>query len=135
MTKRVSYVTENRKKILQLLEDEKDKTFTISEIEQALYEANIQINPSTIYRYIDKLVQEGTVLKYVAQKGEKAIFQYVGGKPMCHEHLHMKCKQCGTIIHLDCDFMDEITHHIESEHAFWLECKSSILYGLCEKCK
>ena len=47
-------------------------------------------------------------MKYVADKGEKAVFQYVDEGRHCREHLHLKCVQCGRIYHLDCHFMDEV---------------------------
>ena len=50
-------------------------------------------------------------------------------------HLHLKCVKCGKIIHLECHFMEEISHHIEESHGFTLQCKNSILYGVCKECK
>ena len=41
----------------------------------------------------------------------------------------------GRIIHLECHFMEEISHHIEKSHGFTLQCKNSILYGVCKECK
>ena len=46
-----------------------------------------------------------------------------------------KCVKCGKIIHLECHFMEEISHHIEESHGFTLQCKNSILYGVCKECK
>ena len=51
---------------------------------------------------------EQRVMKYVADKGEKAVFQYVDEGRHCREHLHLKCVRCGRIYHLDCHFMDEV---------------------------
>ena len=53
----------------------------------------------------------------------------------CEQHLHLKCVKCGKIIHLECHFMEEISHHIEESHGFTLQCKNSILYGICKECK
>ena len=73
-------------------------------------------------------------MKYVADKGEKAVFQYVDEGRHCREHLHLKCVQCGRIYHLDCHFMDEVRAHLMAEHGFTLQCEGSVLYGLCRHC-
>lgn len=36
---------------------------------------------------------------------------------------------------LDCGFMDEIAEHIQKDHGFQLQCKNSILYGICKDCR
>ena len=52
-----------------------------------------------------------------------------------YRYLDLKCVKCGKIIHLECHFMEEISHHIEESHGFTLQCKNSILYGVCKECK
>jgi Fe2+ or Zn2+ uptake regulation protein len=64
-----------------------------------------------------------------AEKGKKATFQYIEDGHHCEEHLHLQCIKCGRIFHLECEFMDEIAAHIQSEHGFFIECKRSIIYG------
>ena len=130
-----TYSTTSRKKILQYLEEQKDKTVSVNDILQYLIIEGCDTNITTIYRYLDKLVIEGIVLKYVAQKGEKATYQFVNGSPECHAHLHMKCRICGRVIHLNCKFMDELSEHMLQNHGFFLECKDSILSGVCEECR
>ena len=71
----------------------------------------------------------------VAEAGGKAVYQYVELGQHCEEHLHLKCVKCGCIIHLDCGFMDEIAEHIQKDHGFQLQCKNSILYGICKDCR
>ena len=65
-------------------------------------------------------------MKYVADKGEKAVFQYVDEGRHCREHLHLKCVRCGRIYHLDCHFMDEVRGHLMAEHGFTLQCEGSV---------
>ncbi|MFR4350673.1 MAG: Fur family transcriptional regulator [Roseburia sp.] len=128
------YATASRKKILEFLKGNSDRTVTAADIDDYLRGSGSEVNITTIYRYLDKLAKEGTLLKYVAEKGGKAAYQYVELGHRCEEHLHLKCVKCGCIIHLECDFMYEISEHIKNDHGFVLECKNSILYGVCEKC-
>lgn len=129
------YATASRKKMLDFLKQSSERTVTAAEISNYLKENGSEVNVTTIYRYLDKLEKEGTVIKYVAEKGNQAAYQYVELGHHCEEHLHLKCMECGKIIHLECEFMKEIATHIERDHGFVLQCKNSILYGTCEACR
>lgn len=129
------YVTASRRRILEFLKANRERTVAAADIDAYLKGMDSEVNMTTIYRYLDKLAGEGVVLRYVAEKGGKTVYQYVEQGNRCEEHLHLKCVKCGCIIHLDCAFMDEISAHIKEEHAFTLQCKNSILYGVCKNCE
>lgn len=128
------YATASRKKMLEYLKQNSDRAVSANNIWMYLRECDSEVNITTIYRYLDKLAKDGTVMKYVAEKGGQAVYQYVELGHRCEEHLHLKCVKCGKIIHLECAFMDEICAHILSEHGFMLQCRNSILYGVCREC-
>ena len=130
-----SYTTASRTKILEYLKKNGDRTVNVNDISNYLKENQSEVNITTIYRYLDKLAKEGTVIKYVAEKGNQTVYQYVEQGHHCDEHLHLKCVKCGCIIHLECDFMREIAEHIKKDHGFELQCKNSIIYGMCSKCQ
>ena len=132
---RDGYATANRKRILEYLQQNGSRTVTVADIDDYLRRGGSEVNVTTIYRYLDKLVRDGTLIQYTAEKGGRAAYQYVGVGHRCGEHLHLKCVRCGLIIHLECAFMDEIAEHVQKEHGFALECKNSVLYGVCENCR
>ena len=129
------YATASRKKILEYLKENHSRTLTVSDIDNYLKECGNEVNITTIYRYLDKLEKEGTVMKYVAEKGSQATYQYVEAGHDCDGHLHLQCVKCGQVIHLECHFMHEILEHVENEHGFVMQCKNSIIYGMCNSCK
>ena len=129
------YATASRRKILEILKESKDKTVTAAQIGEQLRQMDSEVNITTIYRYLDRLEKDGTVISFVSGKGSQAAYQYVEPGRGCEQHLHLKCVKCGKIIHLECHFMEEISHHIEESHGFTLQCKNSILYGVCKECK
>lgn len=135
MAEKSSYKTANRAKILKYIQDNRDRAVTVSDIDSYLKDENSGVNITTIYRYLDKLTKEGKIIKYVAEKGGMTNFQYVENGHKCDEHLHLKCKECGGVIHLECSFMNEISKHINEHHNFSLQCKNSVIYGICKKCK
>ena len=125
---RKEYKTKSRKLILQYLIEEKKHTLSIYNILDFLKEQEELVNVSTIYRYLDKLVSEGKVMKYQNEEGKKAVFQYIEEENTCHQHLHMQCVKCGRVIHLNCGFMEEIKAHMMKHHRCRLQCHNSILY-------
>ena len=47
----------------------------------------------------------------------------------------IKCIKCGKIVHLDCDFMDELKEHLYRDHGFRLQCSGDMLHGICQDCE
>ena len=134
MARSDGYNTRTRQLILDYLINNRQHAVSASNILEHLEEQGASPNPTTVYRYLDKLAGEQRIMKYVADKGERAVFQYVDEGRHCREHLHLKCVQCGRIYHLDCHFMDEVRAHLMAEHGFTLQCEGSVLYGLCRHC-
>ncbi|MDY2627679.1 MAG: transcriptional repressor [Lachnospiraceae bacterium] len=135
MTRAAGYRTKNRDMMLSYMKANRDRTVYVTDIHQYMKSQGVNVNLTTIYRFLDKLQEEHQVLKYTADKGECAGFQYVGEGNSCEEHLHVKCTGCGRVIHLDCRFMDEIRGHLKDHHNFQLQCNGSSLFGLCEECQ
>lgn len=134
MAENGGYATASRRRILDFLQKNEDRAVTVADIDVYLKENGGEVNLTTIYRYLDKLAKSGAVMKYVAEKGGQAAYQYVEKEHHCDEHLHLKCVSCGCIFHLDCAFMDEISAHVQKDHGFTIQCKNSVIYGVCARC-
>ncbi len=129
------YKTHNRMKIMEFLRDNRTRTVTVRDIDAHMQALDCPVNVTTIYRYLDKLEKDGQLMKYAGEKGEKASYQYIEPEQGCDGHLHLQCVSCGTVVHLDCHFMEEIAAHISGEHGFDLQCRGSVIYGLCQNCR
>lgn len=135
MSRVTGYRTKNRDMMLAYLMKNQDRIVYVSDIHQHMEAQGIHVNVTTIYRFLDKLQEENRVLKYTSEKGESAGFQYVGEGNCCEDHLHIKCSECGKVVHLDCAFMEEIRSHLQHHHHFMLQCSGSSLFGICEDCR
>ena len=116
------YATNSRRKILDFLKSNSDRTVTVADIDQYLKRNGDAVNITTIYRYLDKLLAEHVIIKYADAGSERAVYQYSGEMGHCVQHLHLKCVKCGRILHLDCGFMDEFRNHLKEDHKFRLLC-------------
>ena len=134
MAERKPYVTKTRQMILEYITQQQATTVSAADIERYLRENGIQANTTTVYRYLDKLCAEHIVIKYPDLRSDKAVYQFAGEEKKCIDHLHLKCTKCGRVIHLDCDFMDELKNHLFLEHGFRLQCSGDMLHGICNEC-
>lgn len=133
-TRSDGYVTKRREQILRFLAANEDREVGVNEINDFLATQSLQANVSTIYRYLNRLAIRGVVLKRVYGRNGQAAFQYIGGKRGCCSHLHLKCKKCGRILHLDCVYMQDVLKHLKTDHGFIVDCPNSFLTGLCKEC-
>ena len=121
-TKQKEIIQENLKKI--------GKDFTIKELYEKCKE---EIGLTTVYRYVDKLVEEKMIKKIIKQDG-KTYYQYL---EECEKenHFYLKCENCEKMIHIDCDCIEELSSHILKHHQFQTNKKNIIIEGLCKKCQ
>ena len=129
------YKTRQRAVIENILKDNSDIHMTVDDIAAKLISIGENVGRTTVYRTLEKLVNEGKVRKYTAEKNDSACFQYLTNTGHCHEHFHLKCVDCGKLLHLDCQKISELASHIASDHGFTLNAGRTVLYGVCEKCR
>lgn len=120
--------------IIEYLNQNRERAVTAADVYEYIHSISERANKTTVYRNLDRLVSEGKLLKYVTDDGKMASFIFKEPDGCCAEHLHLQCSECGRVVHLDCGYMEEIIHHISTEHGFDLRCASSILYGRCRDC-
>ena len=128
------YKTKSRSQILMYFKNHREQVVSAADIYSFLQKTDHKVNLATIYRNLDKMTKDGVLIKYMDREEERAVYQYTGDAAECSGHLHMQCTACGRVIHLKCNFMNEIIRHLSSHHQFALQCTKSILYGVCEEC-
>ncbi len=125
----MTYNTEKKAQILALLRENCGKAMTVEEIAASLYKDG---GKSTVYRIISRMVADGSVRKITDPKTRHTTYQYIGGEE-CHEHLHLKCAECGRLIHLDGETSHLLRDKLMSASHFTLD-ESTLLFGRCEGC-
>lgn len=130
------YKTKHREELLEYLKTVPGKHVTVNDICFYLKKEGKDIGTTTVYRQLEKLVDEGVVNKYLLDANTPACFEYIDAGKHCHEHkcFHCKCIKCGKLIHLHCDELEAIGSHIFEEHSFKVDTQRTVLYGVCEEC-
>lgn len=135
MTQTANYKTKQRQAILDCIASLRGTHVTVSQIAEYLHEKNNPVGVTTIYRHLDKLVQEGKVKKYTIDNTTSACFAYIDKHKSCNRHFHLKCESCGKLIHLDCDFLPQLEQHIFDHHKFKINPNKTVFYGTCKACQ
>jgi Fur family ferric uptake transcriptional regulator len=129
-----SYHTRQGQCILDYLKSLGGSHVTVHQIVRHFEDAEEVIGQTTVYRHLEKLTTQGKIRKYVLNEDKSACYQYVDNEASCREHFHLKCEICGSLIHVDCDFLDEIEGHFRSEHDFQINMLKTVFYGTCKQC-
>lgn len=130
----MGYNTKQGELIFGLLRESGGRHMTAEDISRSLSENGFKVGKATVYRHLEKLISDGKVRKFVLHDGESACYQFVGDSGECCNHYHLKCSRCGKLLHVECDFLDEVAKHIFEHHGFTLSEENTVLYGVCADC-
>ncbi len=134
MKKELGYNTAQKEKLIEFLIKNKDKHTSAQEIDTYLRSVGSPVGMATIYRQLERLVEAGTVRKFIIDGKTSACFQYVENEKECREHFHLKCLSCGKLIHLSCSRLMDISSHISQNHGFIIDPSQTVFYGRCADC-
>ncbi len=132
----VGYNTVQKKLLMDFLKENCEKAFAIEELAHELGERFGENAPgkSTVYRLVQKMVDDGTLKRLVKGNSRSFIYQLAAGEH-CAKHLHMKCIECGRLLHMDDEHSRGLLLKIFEENAFSVNEKQTVLLGKCINCK
>ena len=88
------------------------------------------VNPSTVYRALDRLVNNGIVS--VSDMGTgSAVYELLADGM----HHHLVCQKCGIVTTLDHVEVKDFFDGIQGNHHFQVLTNHLILFGICESCQ
>ena len=136
MSQRSNYKTKQKEILINYFKSSPGVHITAGDVCEHCKSVGENIGQSTVYRQLEKLVDEGIINKYIIDPGSPACFEYVGedshqDADVC---FHCKCEKCGKLIHMHCEELEEMGLHIMKEHGFKVDAVRTIIYGLCEEC-
>lgn len=114
--------------ILELLHEE-HAHITAQEIFTQLKPRLPSVNPSTVYRALDRLTNAGKIS--VSDMGiGAAVYEIVGSSP----HHHLVCQGCKRVITLENEIVQPLFDEIEDRFGHTLTTNHLILFGYCPEC-
>lgn len=127
-----SYITKQRKALLDYLSRHADEALSAKQIAEAL--AGETISTSAVYRNLAALEQSGSIKRSGKSGSREAYYQYMPA-PECREHLHLSCKKCGKTYHMDTDGTALLLRSIAKSERFVVDQADTVLYGVCSNCQ
>jgi len=115
--------------ILQVLKKEQSH-LTSHEVFERIQGQLPAVNPSTVYRALERLVKVGKVS--ISDMGTGAeVYELAEGET----HHHLVCQNCGKIITLHHEEVDGFFQKLEREKKFKILTNHLVLFGICEDCQ
>lgn len=136
MSDKAPYKTKQMTDILTYLKSVEGRHVNVSDISHYFKENGYTIGTATIYRNLDRMVEQGIVAKYTVDGTTSACFEYLGEhhKEVNLVCYHCKCECCGKLFHVHCEELTALGHHMTEHHNFQIDYKKTVFYGLCGDC-
>ena len=120
--------TKQKEIILDVLKDKKNMFHpSAGDLVSLVLEKDSSIGQATVYRNINKLVEEGILLKIPTTNN----FRY---DINTHTHAHLSCKECGNVVDLFDGDYQKIVKNLERNYNVKIDDTNLIFNGLCESC-
>jgi Fur family peroxide stress response transcriptional regulator len=102
---------------------------TAEDVYLTLRQTEPKISLATVYRNLDKLVDDGLVSKFMVPD-EPDHYDPVRG-----EHYHVRCEQCGRIFDINLRLAKKLAHIIKKQTGLNMTTLQLIADGRCEHCQ
>ncbi len=129
------YKTKTRNAIIEYMKRHAEERFTARDIVEALNRDGVDIDRSTIYRNLERLGNEGKLVRYKESDVNAACYQYTEGHEACNRHMHAQCEVCGKIFHLDSDIFEKMGQEIKDEYGITIDYGKTVIMCRCKNCK
>lgn len=126
----MQYNTLQKTAVFDLFKQNPDKQYSADEVFQRV--CSDGCGKSTVYRLLTQMCADGYIRKYTREGSKKSVYQLCGEH--CSNHIHLRCVKCGTVIHLDDVFSNDIQKKIFETKKFIIDESSAIIPGECMTC-
>lgn len=125
-------LTPQRRSILDEILKHEGSHLTTEEIYDLVKVNCPEIGLATVYRTVQLLEEMGVLCKLDLDDG-------CSRYELCdeeenHQHHHLICQNCGEVIEVQDDLLEELEQVIENQYNFTIKNHSLKFYGLCNKC-
>ena len=116
-------ITHPRKRILEILENKRNRHLTADDIYRSLVDADEEIGLATVYRVLNQFESAGLVEKHNFESGQ-AYYELDSGI----HHDHMVCVDTGKVIEFISEEIEAAQRKIAESHGYEIEDHSLVIY-------
>jgi len=118
-----------RMKILEVLQQNRQRHVSAEEVYRALLEAGEDIGLATVYRVLTQFETAGILVRHNFQ-GTHSVFEL---NDTVH-HDHIVCIECGRVEEFVDETIEQRQRETARQHAFHMTGHALVLYGVCPDC-
>ena len=126
-------LTAQRQIVLNIIAEHRTKHLSVEEINEMLQSRYPGIGLSTIYRTLPILERMRLVQKINLDDGCMR-YQFTSPDEK-HEHHHLICLECGEVIDMEVDLLDNLEKQIMHKNGFTVTDHKVKFFGTCHNCK
>ncbi len=116
-----------RLKILNILENAKDRHMTAEDVYRGLLEGGEEVGLATVYRVLTQFETAGLVMRHNFEGG-RSVFEIDHGE----HHDHMVCVECGKVFEFYDKSIEQRQRKVAESAGFIVDAHAHYLYGVCE---
>ncbi|EDN69354.1 Ferric uptake regulation protein [Beggiatoa sp. PS] len=119
-----------RRRILQLLETNKQRHMSAEDVYKALLDVGEDVGLATVYRVLTQFEAAGLVIRHHFEE-TLSVFELNEG----YHHDHLLCIKCGKVIEFVDDTIEQRQQTIAQQHGFEITEHYLYIYGTCPGCQ
>ncbi|MCF8010388.1 MAG: transcriptional repressor [Clostridiales bacterium] len=126
-------LTPKREDVLKVLAENKGKHLSAEEIYNLVKEKSPDVGLATVYRTLELFMNFNIIQSIDFGDGRKR-FEFGETLEGSHYHHHLICTECGKIIEVNEDLLEELEERVHKEYKFSISNHELKIFGLCEQC-
>ncbi|MCQ2560397.1 MAG: transcriptional repressor [Clostridia bacterium] len=126
-------LTSQREQILKVLLRHQNRHLTAEEVYKLVKKDIPEIGLATIYRTLE-LFLDMEIIHSITMEGGCRRYEFLGQDKQQHHHHHLICTQCGKIISVSEDLLENLEICLAEKYGFIVENHQLKLFGICREC-
>lgn len=103
--------------------------FSVDEVYIEVKKEHPTIGQATLFRNINKMVEEGILLR-IEVPGGASRYELCAPK-----HYHAKCMVCGELFDVEMEYIPDLESKVKDAHGFQFSGHDIIFSGICSSCR
>lgn len=125
--------TPQRKAVFDVIVENEGKHLTAEDIYGYVKENNPDIGLATVYRTVLLLEELGIIYRIELNDGCSRF--ELAHENETHRHHHLICTNCGKVLEVEDDLLENLELKIEEKYKFKIKDHSVKFFGLCSECR
>ena len=109
---------------------QKHAHLTSHQVYEQIHDRLPAVNPSTVYRALERLANEGKISISDIGIGS-AVYESIDNAM----HHHLICQECGAVLTINDEEVRDFFNSIQQKNNFRVVTNHLILFGICESCR